>query len=110
MTVPIHADAQGPNLNSGWNMRNSITQGVLTDANVASANTVDGIRAIFIAAQTNPLFHVDIQSACGRYLEAFNLGVNDGTFTDASIAPLTTAVGLVNLTLAATDTNQDQLA
>lgn len=106
----IPADGQEVNRMSGWNMRNAITQGVLTDTNVAAADTVEGIRAIFLAAQSNPLFHVDVQHACGRYLEAFNLGVADGSFTDASIAPLTTAQGLVNLTLAAFDSNQDQLA
>jgi len=105
----LHADAQELNYVCGWNMRSAQTQGVITDANIAAADTVDGVRAIFIAAQGNPLFNTDIQAACGRYLEAFNLGVADGTYTDGTIAPLTTADAFVDLTLARNDDRLDQL-
>jgi hypothetical protein len=103
-----YTDAITPNTLAGENMRAAGVAGVLTDANVAAANTVDGIRAIFNSAQGDPLLHSDIIASCPRWLEAFNAGVADGVFNDSDIAGLTTVAGLVNLTFAADNTLSNQ--
>lgn len=83
----------------GLNMREAGVLGVLTNTNVAAANTVARIRALF---QAQPgTFNTQTLAAQPRFAEAFETGVQLGLFTDGNIAGLTTVEGLVDLTAAA---------
>ena len=103
----MHADAQYLNALSGENMRSAGVQGQLTNTNVSAANTVDGIRALFTTEDT--LLHADVLASNSRYLEGFNYGVYDGSYTDGTIAGLTTVTELVDLTLASENSNLNQM-
>lgn len=95
----MHVDAQPLSQLVGFNMRSAGANGILTNTNVGAADTVAGLRALF--AQNTGLLHTEQLAMEPRYLEAANFGVYQGTFTDGTIAGLTTVAGLVNLTEAA---------
>lgn len=98
MAAPIlHADQVGINLVVGENIRLAGQVGLLTDAQVIAATTVQSLKdAVDLNASTA---HSDIQGYVGRLKRAFDLGKDDGTLTDANIAAATGWDNLASLTL-----------
>ena len=102
--VGLHADALylnrliGDNMLSAGNISTNSGYGILTDTNVAAADTVAGLTA----AIDNATVHADVVPTKARFDLAVTLGTYDGSFTDARILSLTTVTGLVGLTSAQT--------
>lgn len=98
-----HTDAIPLSREIGANMRAAADEGYLTDAGVAAANTVAGLKALITGG------HADQKPNQHRFLRAIELGEQAAIFTDALIAPLTTVEGLVDLTEAANTVDRHQM-
>jgi hypothetical protein len=69
--------------------------GLLTDANVAAADTVAGLRTAVTNAVASAVNASEMNRQ--RTLRAITTGVDAGILTDAAILPLTTVAGLIAL-------------
>lgn len=101
----LHSDEVALSFREGGTLRTAGYYSLLTDATVASADTVTGLSAAVVAAQV----HADFDPPKNRVTRTITIGANIGDLTDALIAPLTTVVGLVNLTQAGPENNMDLL-
>lgn len=70
----------------------------LTDGTVASSNTNAALQTTVTTAAN--LLHADNRYAAPRINLGITLGLYSGELTDARLAPLTTTVGLIDLTWA----------
>jgi hypothetical protein len=104
--VGLHADAQnldklvGDTLLSAGNISTNSGYAIYTNTNVTSADTVQGLRDVLTTAAAPGTTHADVQPVLARVNRAIDLGVADGSLTDARILSLTTVQGLVELTTA----------
>ncbi len=106
MSAPsgLHADQltlnvlAGDNMLSAGNISTNAGYALLTNTNVAAANTVQGLKDAIDATAC----HADESFTKERFKRAVDLGSADGSFTDARILGLTTVTGLVELTNATT--------
>lgn len=71
--------------------------GLLTDAQVAAADTVAGVIAAIRAGATLANVHYEAKQAIDRIARAIQTWADIGVITDALINPLTTVAGLVAL-------------
>lgn len=99
MAAPaLHSDQVGLNIIVGENIRLAGRVGLLTDAQVVAATTVQSLKdAVDLNAGTA---HSDVQGYVGRLKRAFDYGKDDGTLTDANIAAATSLENLAQLSLA----------
>ncbi len=91
----LHADQLRLSRMIGFGLREAGEVGLLTDASVAAADTVAGVRAAIDAA--GPV-HAEYEPYRARSKRVVDLGAYSAELTDALILPLTTVAGLVNLT------------
>lgn len=98
MAAPVlHADQVGLNLVVGENIRLAGQVGLLTDAQVIAATTVQSLKdAVDLNASTA---HADVRGFVDRIKRGFDYGKDDGTLTDANIAAATGWDNLASLTL-----------
>jgi hypothetical protein len=89
----LHADQIPLSREIGFNCREAGEVVLLTDATVAAANTVAGLRAAINAA----VVHAEYEPYRSRIIQAINRGEDSQEITDALVAPLTTVAGLVAL-------------
>jgi hypothetical protein len=92
----LHADQLPLSRMIGFNCREAGEAVLLTDATVAAADTVAGLKA----AVNNASVHAEILPFKSRINLAIDRGADAQEITDALVAPLTTVAGLVNLTQA----------
>lgn len=93
--MSLHADQIRLSEMIGFNLREAGEVGLLTDAGVAAADTVDGLRT---AVRTTGPVHAEYEPYRERIVRGINYGAESSELTNALIAPLTTVVGLVALT------------
>lgn len=79
----------------GAQFRIAKNAGLLTDANVAAANTVAGLTSAVNAATLAAGHPEGVRT---RTVKAISVGASLGVLTDALINPLTTVDGLIALT------------
>lgn len=96
--MALHAGIDQYRVRSAISCLNSLNKlGVLTDAAVAAANTVPGLKTTVQDAINNRTIHIEHVTLARAGLEAIHEMANYGLFTDALIAPLTTYAGLLAL-------------
>ena len=90
----LHADQLPLSRKIGFNLREAGETTILTDASVAAADTFAGLNL----AVDNAVVHAEYNPYKARIKQAIARGGDSLELTDALILPLTTVVGLVNLT------------
>jgi len=95
--MPLHADQIPLSREAGAALRLGVEIGVITDAIVAAANTVAGLRSAISGAAV----HADQKQILQRIDDAIDYLVDSSELTDAGILSLTTTEQLVDLTQAA---------
>lgn len=94
----LHLEAQNFNMQGLTAANMAVNYGFLTNANVAAADTNQGLQNA-IAAAAGPTVAGELRQTVDRINRA--IGRNIGVFTDAAIGPLTTTAGLIDLATAA---------
>src|SRR5262245_47476098 len=97
---PFHTDQLNLIRLGRASFRAALTQGYLTDAGVAAANTVAGLKALF-PVQAGPFAGQpgDVAAQVYRFHRAIDELATLGILTDALIGPLTTVQELIDLTV-----------
>lgn len=90
----LHADQLRLSRMIGFNCREAGESTLLTDASVAAADTVAGLKT----AVDNANVHADQVPFKPRVKGAIQYGAESAEITDALVLGLTTVTGLVNLT------------
>jgi len=99
----IRPDFIGINAQGVSAARISGNLGLLSDSEVAAANTVAGIISTINSKLTAANIHYEAKQFIDRIVRAIQSWADIGVITDALINPLTTVAGLVGLGIAVDD-------
>lgn len=96
--MALHAGIDQYRVRSAISCLNTLNKlGVLTDAAVAAANTVAGLKTTVQDAINNRVIHIEHVTVSRAGIEAIQEMANYALFTDAGIVGLTTYAGLLAL-------------
>lgn len=96
--MAVHKTMDAYRVRSAISCLNTLNKlGVLTDAAVAAANTVAGVKTAIANAINNRVIHIEHTTLARAGIEAVQEMANYGLFTDAAIVGLTTYAGLLAL-------------
>jgi hypothetical protein len=92
--MALHSDQLEMSVDIGSSLQFAVNESLLTNTNVAAADTNQGLQDAVTAATCA----ADVAPSKPRIIRAIQMGSYDGTLSDANILSLTTTAGLLALT------------